>query len=803
MKQIKPHLPSILFILILTVLVFRKFFFQGLLPIPYNILVNWYFPYNTGGWELSGTPIPYKGGLFAADVFRQMIPWKQLALELIKQGQLPLWNPHNFSGEPLLANIQATIFYPLTILFFFLNFDTAWSYYIILSPLLAALFTYLFLSSLKLSKSASLLGSLAFSLSGHMISWLEWGVVTHSGLWLPLSLYSIHQLINHHKFWAIYSLIFSIYATILGGYPQQSAYALLVFVTYTIYSFTNQKHSYKKTLSKITQTTFFNQSKLSYKKTISLLLFLALSFSLLSFQLIPTYQLFQNSALKGNKSEELFLRTRLEPRHLLTAFSSDYYGNRIKENYFANIFTTVDYTDANLFIGTPALIFALYSLLTKSKNKTLNFFKFALLISLLLSIKSPLTFVFAKLHLPMITTGVAAGILYISVISLSILSAFGVDNFQKKPKLKPLAIITSIYLLVLASTLLIPMQYRTITIRNLIIPLTIAVTTLSLLTIKTQLNSSVLKKLLNFIFPNSFKSKLTRSFSLLLIPSILFLSSAEYLKYTHLMLSFSSPSLSYPPNQLITKLKQLSQNDRIMGFWDSEISNDLHTQFRLYSPEGYNPLHSKTYQEFTAAAYPGNYQDFLKRSDADVPFDYLPGRDRFLDLTSTRYIPAKVTNLESDFETEPLKYDQAKFDLIWQQDKFKIYQNKTALPRVSLYSNFQVIAEKQTRLQTLYSPSFDPHQTIILEEKPSEDILSQANGNAKIISYTPNQIVIHTDTKDGNTILLLTDSYYPNWNAYIDHQPTKIYRANHTFRAIIVPQGQHQIEFKVSWSPTK
>ena len=127
--------------LLLVLIVFRKFFFFGLVPIPYNILVGWFFPYQVGGWQGYVPGIPFKGGLFAADVFRQMIPWKQLSLELIKSGQLPLWNPYNFSGEPLLANIQATIFYPLSVIFLLpIDFNLAWSWYIILSPILSGFF---------------------------------------------------------------------------------------------------------------------------------------------------------------------------------------------------------------------------------------------------------------------------------------------------------------------------------------------------------------------------------------------------------------------------------------------------------------------------------------------------------------------------------------------------------------------------------------------------------------------------------------------------------------------------------------
>ncbi|MFN4110920.1 MAG: YfhO family protein, partial [Ignavibacteria bacterium] len=49
----------------------------------------------------------------------------------------------------------------------------------------------------------------------------------------------------------------------------------------------------------------------------------------------------------------------------------------------------------------------------------------------------------------------------------------------------------------------------------------------------------------------------------------------------------------------------------------------------------------------------------------------------------------------------------------------------------------------------------------------------------------------------GNNLLFLGDTYYNiGWKAFIDGKETKIYRANHNGRAILVPPGKHKIEFR-------
>src|SRR5262245_66611584 len=48
------------------------------------------------------------------DQFAELHPLRRVAWDMIRQGSLPLWTPHIFSGYPLLSMAQNGLAYPLT-----------------------------------------------------------------------------------------------------------------------------------------------------------------------------------------------------------------------------------------------------------------------------------------------------------------------------------------------------------------------------------------------------------------------------------------------------------------------------------------------------------------------------------------------------------------------------------------------------------------------------------------------------------------------------------------------------------------
>ena len=220
---------SVLFIFLIVTVFFWQYFFRGLLPIPSDTIIGLYHPFRDLYAKNYPNGIPFKNFLIT-DPVRQQYLWRELAVSLEKKMEMPLWNPYNLAGTPLLANFQSAAFYPFNILFIIMPFADAWSLNVVLGPLLGGLFLFLYLNSLKLNRWASILGAITFSFSGFFIAWMEWGTITHTAIWLPLILLAVDKLALGKKKTIIWSLVYmvSLLSSFFAGHLQTFFY-LLVF----------------------------------------------------------------------------------------------------------------------------------------------------------------------------------------------------------------------------------------------------------------------------------------------------------------------------------------------------------------------------------------------------------------------------------------------------------------------------------------------------------------------------------------------------------------------------------------------
>src|SRR5262245_30660906 len=100
-----------------------------------------------------------------SDPVWQFVPWLGLARRELLAGHLPLWNPHQDGGVPLLGNAQSALLTPLDWPVLLLGAARGWNFSLLARLLLAAAGAFLMLRDFGRSRAASALGAVAFSLS--------------------------------------------------------------------------------------------------------------------------------------------------------------------------------------------------------------------------------------------------------------------------------------------------------------------------------------------------------------------------------------------------------------------------------------------------------------------------------------------------------------------------------------------------------------------------------------------------------------------------------------------------------------
>jgi uncharacterized membrane protein YfhO len=65
----------------------------------------------------------------------------------------------------------------------------------------------------------------------------------------------------------------------------------------------------------------------------------------------------------------------------------------------------------------------------------------------------------------------------------------------------------------------------------------------------------------------------------------------------------------------------------------------------------------------------------------------------------------------------------------------------------------------------------------------------------KTLNYEPNTIELSTQTTRGG-LLVLSETNYPGWKAWLDDQPTPIYSTDIALRGVIVPAGAHRVRME-------
>jgi hypothetical protein len=732
-------------IFVILVGVFFQKVFRGKVPVPTDTLIGLYHPWLDQASETNPSGVPFKNFLIT-DPIRQQIPWRKLAIEKWKSGQIPVWNAYNFSGAPLNANVQAGIFYPLNIVFFLLPFIPAWTVLIILQPLLGGIFFYLYMRSKNIHAGAAVAGSIAWGFCGFSIAWLTWGTIVHVAIWLPLILLSIDALYKvkqkKHIAWWMLGLTFFISSVVFAGHMQIAMYMLLLALAYG--ALLAGKHK---------------------KRSLLILLSLGLAVIITSIQWRPLLEGLKQSSRLHETTGWLKEGWFVPWHHLVQFVAPDFFGNPATLNYWG----AWNYGEFIGYIGILPLIMAIYALISSSR-RLVRFFAGMATLALLFLLPTPIARLPFEWQIPFLSTLQPTRLMAVIDVCLVILAVFGLDLYVKRPT-KRIFIAIALVGLAVAGLWVYVFQMQPTAVGNekLLENLQVARRNLILPSILWGMSAF----LLSIFF---FVRRWEHVFFLLVIGVISF----DVFRFGWKFTPFTTTAYFFPTTKAVSFLQSQPRPFRIMSLDNRIMPPNVNAYYGLESVEGYDPVYDGRYEEFMAA---------LNRKEPNItpPF----GFNRIITGSTIDSKLFPLLNVKYVLALEEIKNPD--LELMYQEKSTRVYWYKKATPRLYLVEDTVLRTTKQEIIDMLHSPSFDAGTMAVVEREVG--IINMPLSTAEtveILSYDPALIVAKTRFM-GDRFVVIANMYNQNLHVEVDDVSTEVYRANYIFGGVVIPKGEHTL----------
>lgn len=724
----------------------------------------------------AGTLLFFSDVLFRNEIFihrdllRFFYPLREFSRAQFLSGKIPLWDPYIHCGSPHLAELQTCVFYPLSIIYQFFSYPRAFNYFIIIHVFLAGWFTYLLMREWRHSRYASFLSASVFMTSGYIISVINLLASLASVIWLPLVILFYGRALRDKLIRN--SIISGIFLTLmfLGGEPAILLATIFILVIFGIADTPKRLKVMFKAIS------------------LSLLVIASLS----CFQMLPFIEFARHSSRGAMDFGEASMWS-LPPYALLDLLvpylsETDY----LYKDYWNRQSWLLVY-----YMGLFTVMCAFISLKFDITKKRKAFF-YILALGLILSFGryTPVYYLLYRFMPGFRFSRYPIKFFFMVAFSLAILAGMGLDYYVKNARsnmaltrfLRKLLVIAFIgaffYFLVnlkffeifnLLYKKMLPFFLDKKGQLNQFIYVT-------MFNIKSAISYFMILSVVLFLGINR-KIKLNIVMPVLIVISLLDIYTANKKLYLNM-----SIDKYLEPGRTVEFLKKdkalyrifnspatLSQNmfvperdyfEGIKSLKERMVSN-RGVSFGIYDAYGYGSLYDKRHEEIIAL----------------ITQSRLPDSTNLLSMLNVKYVISP-----KDFKTDG-------YTLVKKGEKVNIYENKNALPRAFLVHEAVVIRDAKEILERLKSKEFNPAREVILEEdslfKVPRDTL---RGRINILKYSPSEIIIEADNA-AKGFLVLSDSYYPGWKAYVDGRPEKVYRADYVLRAVYLGPGKHIVKF--------
>ena len=187
--------------------------------------------------------------LVEGDFNIEFFPQIHAIATIVRGGELPLWNPWSDGGQPLMADPQMAIWYPLNWVLPWLVRDidagslVALEAHTVLQLGLLAVATYLLARAVIGSRLGALVAALVFAFSGLMTSYpVQQVPIMRCALWFPVLLLCLIRALDRFSLrWALAGGV-ALALAVLAGHPQLLLFQLYGLALYGTYRLWELRH---------------------------------------------------------------------------------------------------------------------------------------------------------------------------------------------------------------------------------------------------------------------------------------------------------------------------------------------------------------------------------------------------------------------------------------------------------------------------------------------------------------------------------------------------------------------------------
>jgi hypothetical protein len=355
----------------------------------------------------------------------QFYPWRALAFDQILHGYMPLWNPYNGFGSPLLANYQIALFYPATWLLFIFYWignleGMVWGHMLmnVGHMILAGIGMFKVANHHGISITGATLAGISLSLGGYLVARFGFFSMVWTAAWFPwIFLYTMKAYQLNLKP-VLIKLLFSVVMMLLAGHAQLSWYILLFCFIWLVFQITSPL-------------------KMWFKRVLNIIYTWMFAVLICAIQLFPTAEFLFQSQRSSAVDLETALTYSFWPWHFLNFINPSVFGNPGLGNYWGY----GAYWEDSVYFGllpfllviASAVIFLRNNIQQKCNRREQVFFGSMILIGSLFALGKNLPlFPWLVQHVPTFDMFNAPSRFMIWVVfSASLLTGFTFDQWKK------------------------------------------------------------------------------------------------------------------------------------------------------------------------------------------------------------------------------------------------------------------------------------------------------------------------------------------------------------------------------------